>query len=281
MILRFLSVLRFEMAKAFAAKATWITIALPTLLAIFTVLWGHGQQNLEAALAGEEQESFSAFFIFARSAGAGYVLGGIMLLLYSSMLFANEGSWKTYKTIMLSPHGRIEWLGGKFALLMLLVFAILVCVATAAGVLSAVLGDFTAIEEEGFVFLEASEMRGETYKALALALPPMIALAAFGLMFSTMTDHPGIAASATLGGYMILETAKESMDEQSVYLFNNFMPSLIDNSYFGVLRNFAQGYLDEPWEEHMLPFAIATPMISAAVFLLIAGFVFGRRDFLV
>lgn len=279
MIRRFTSVVRFEVSKAIAAKSTWVTIALPALLAALTVWWNHAARTLRSAVGEGVEAPASAFLGFAKGASNGFVLGGILLLLYASMLFSNEGGWQTYKTIILRPHRRIEWVAGKFALLLIVIAMLCVSVCTTALALSGALGDYTAIEEEGFVFLEASEMRHETLKALALAVPPMIAVAAFGLMISTMTDHTGVAASAALGTYVILETAKESMEEGRLYLFNSFMPSLIDRSYFDVLRKLAEGYLDEPWEENVLQFAIATPLISAGVFLVVAAVIFGRRNF--
>lgn len=279
MIRSYLTVLRFEVSKAIASRGSWVAIVFPAVLAALTAAWVYVQRGVESALTDEFMGAPSAFAAFSRGAGSGFVLGAIMILLYSSMIFSNEGGWKTYKVTMLRPCHRLDWVAAKMTLLGAMVAALIISVSLAAWAVSASLGDFAAIEEEGFVFLEAREMRRETLLAIALTAPPLLALAAFGMTVSTFTDHAGVAASTALGIFIVLETAKESMDQGRLFLFNTFLPSLIDRSYFDVLKKLAQGYLDEPWEDGVMIYAVLTPLITTGVCLLIASAVFGRREF--
>lgn len=280
MLRSYLAVLRFEMAKAMRAKITWTTILLPVALSLLTVWSNQIVRGARAALEESEAVEVSAYAVFAPAAANGLTLGGIMLLLYASMIVANEGHWKTFKTIMLRPHRRIEWIAGKFSLLVVLAVLIVGTVAGASAIAAGAVGEYGDIAEEGYVIFEAAFMKKSSLLSLALTIGPMIALAAFGLMVSTMTDHTGIATSAALGAYIILEVVKSSMREGRLYLFNTFVPSLIDTSYFQALRGFADGLSDTGWEDHVFSFNIAAPAAWAVLFLLIATVVFARRNFL-
>lgn len=277
---RFGQVLRFELQKALESRLTWVTLALPallTFLSIWILAWvGRAEQLLEGgSLAGPD----SAYVGFSRGVGNGLMLGAIFFLFYASMLVANEGTLRTFKTILLRAHTRQEWIAAKFSLLLLIGLALLVCVAGTGVVSAAVFGDFVDIAEEGYVFYTADFMTAESLRAVGLVLPPLIALAAFGLMISTLTDSTGIATSACIGAYVFLEAAKGFSPLLRRYLFNTYMPSLLDTSYFSALASFAEGNSDAGVDSMWLGFNLAIPLISAVVFLTVASLVFGRRDF--
>ncbi len=282
MPLSYFSVLRFELGKAIRAKITWVTLALPVVVTLLTIWLDRFASQAQSLLEGKKAAAApSAYLAFAKGAGNGFVLGGILLLLYASMVVANEGHWRTFKTIMLRPHRRVVWMLGKFTLIALLALAISFCVAGAAYLAGSAGGQYGDVAEEGYVIFPAHYLAQQTLLTLGLTLPPLLALSAFGLMFSTMTDHTGVAASACLGAFIVMETAKSSMFEGKRFLFNTYMPSLLDTSYFQALKGFANGMSDTAWEASAIYFNVATPLISALVFLAIAMVIFGRRNFLV
>ena len=274
----FSRVLGFELRKALHARLTWVTLGLPALLAIFSV-WVSELAHRAEALGASVEGISSAYLSFSRGASSGFILGGILLLFYSSMIIANEGSLRTFKTIMLRPHGRLQWVFGKFTLLLLLALGLLISVSGSALAAGALVADFADIAEEGYVIYRSAFMAESSVAAVALVVPPLVALAAFGLMVSTFTDHTGIATAGCIGAYIFLEASKTSLAASRNYLFNSFMPSLLDTSYFQALRGFANGMSDTGWEPGLFVFNVATPLASAVVFIVVASFVFGRRDF--
>ena len=149
------------------------------------------------------------------------------------------------------------------------------------GVRLAVKGYADDIAEEGFVLYKADFMTHESVRAVLLVLPALVALSAFGLMVSTLSDHTGIAASGCIGAYIFLEALKGSLANARHYLFNAYMPSLLDDSYFKALRGFADGLSDVAWQPEWFTLGIVTPLVSALLFASVAAWVFGRRDFLV
>ncbi|MBI1785099.1 ABC transporter permease subunit [Candidatus Sumerlaeota bacterium] len=277
----FFTILRFELRKAVRAKFTWVTLTLPMIAAALAVWLDHLTRRVQAAIGeGKTAEAPSAYLGFAKGMTSGFVIGGILLLLYSSMIMANEGHWRTFKAIMLRPHGRVSWVLGKFALLLILAAGLIAGVGAASFAAGACFGEYKAIVEDGYEYFDAAFMMKSSLAALALIIPPMVASAAFGLMFSVMTDHSGIATSACLGGYIVLETAKSSMPEGRNYLFNTFMPSLLDTSYLQALRGFAEGMSDTGWAETQFYYNIGTPLGAAALFVIVAAVIFRRRNFL-
>lgn len=280
MLRSLLSVIRFETGKAIRARITWVTLLLPSIVAALSVWADSVTRRVQSAIGDGAELVPSAYLSFTKGAGSGLVLGGIMLLLYSSMIMANEGHWRTFKVIMLRPHRRWIWMVGKFKVLCWVGFAMAALVALTSLAAGAIVGDYTDIAEEGYVIFEAKFLMTESLKAFGLVAPPLLALAAFGLMFSTFTDHTGIAASATLGAYIVMETAKEGMRDGQKYLFNTFMPSLLDTSYFKEVKGFADGMSDSGWDQALFQYNIISPLAAAAVFFIIACIVFQRRDFL-
>lgn len=278
---RFLKVLRFELRKAAHSRLTWVSLVLPAVLAVVSVWISELVRRAEQMVGGDVERISSAFTSFSRGASNGFILGAILLLFYGSMLIANEGSLKTFKTIMLRAHSRSEWVFGKFSVLLLLAAGLVVSVVVSSLIAGAVVSDYVDIAEEGYVIYEAAFMRASSLRAVLLVLPPLVALASFALMVSTMTDHTGIAAAGCIGSYIFLEAMKSSVSGSRYYLFNTFMPSLLDTSYFGALRGFAEGLSDAGWEESVFLFNVATPLVSALAFLIVAVVVFRRRDFVV
>jgi len=279
---RFLRSLRFELGKALRARLTWVTLLLPALLTVVSVGISEGVRRTEQLAGGAQIEGIqSAFAPFSRGASNGFVLGGILLLFYSSMIVANEGSLRTFKITLIRPHARLELLGAKLSLLLLLSLALVAAVISSGLLAAAALADYVDIAEEGFVLYKADFMTHESVRAVLLLLPALVALSAFGLMVSTLSDHTGIAASGCIGAYIFLEALKGSLANARHYLFNAHMPSLLDDSYFKALRGFADGLSDVAWQPEWFMLGIVTPLVSALVFASVAAWVFGRRDFLV
>ncbi len=277
---RFFTVLRFELGKALRARFTWMVIFLSAAASVLTVMLDQATRTVRAAIDNGSEIVPSAYLGFAKGMTAGLVLGGVLLLLYASMIMANEGHWRTFKTIIPRPHHRWEWVAGKYALLLLLALVMITAVGCASFAAGAYFGDYGAIAEEGYEIYDAAFMRRSSWLAVELALLPLAALCAFGLMFSVMTDHSGIAASASLGAFIILETAKGSMPEGKYYLFNTFMPSLVDTSYFQALRGFADGLSDAGWEDGVMWYNMVSPLAAAVICFTVAVALFRRRDFL-
>jgi ABC-type transport system involved in multi-copper enzyme maturation permease subunit len=278
---RFWTLFRFELAKAVRARLTWVTLLLPVVLSAVSVWLSELARRAQALATPDVVGIESAYQGFSRGASNGFILGGILLLFYSSMLLASEGNLRTWKTIMLRAHTRLEWVAGKFALMLLMSVGLLLLVTASSFLAAALVAPYGAIAEEGYVIYEAAFMAESSLLAVALVVPPLVALSAFGLMVSTLTDHTGIAASGCIGSYVFLEALKTSVGGGRIYLFNTFMPSLLDTSYFQALRGFAEGMSDAGWAPDLVVFNIATPLVSALVFTGVAAVVFGRRDFVV
>ena len=178
MLARFRLVLRFELRKALHSRLTWVTLGLPAVLAMVSVWISDLVQRAERMVAGDIEGIESAFVGFSRGASNGFILGGILLLFYASMLISNEGSLKTFKTTMLRAHTRSEWLFGKLCVLLLISLGVLASVAGSALLAGALVADYADIAEEGYVIYEAAFMLSSSLRAVLLVVPVRIALTA-------------------------------------------------------------------------------------------------------
>jgi len=169
---RFLTVLRFELAKALRSRLTWVTLFLPVVLAIASVWLSELARRAQAMAAPDIAGIESAYQSFSRGASNGFILGGILLLFYSSMLLASEGNLCTWKTIMLRAHTRLEWIAGKLMLLLLLSLALLALVTGASAAAASLVAPFGAIAEEGYVIYEAAFMAETMSPGTPSVTPP-------------------------------------------------------------------------------------------------------------
>ncbi|GEM_PF-4311652 len=272
--------LRFELAKAARSRLIWVVTLVPAFWCLPVLGWEAiaGRFQLSGTSAGGSPAS--AFRLFARAAGDGMTLGGMLLMLTASLMVAQEGSWRTFRTVLTRPHRPATWLLAKFLTLLALAGAIIGGVSLVALAGAGAMADFTGVVEEGWEFYSRGEMIHHAWLAVGLTAPPLVTLAALGTLCSTLTDHPGLAAGGGFATFIALETAKAALEaDQRRFLFNAFTPSVLDTSYFAVLGGYAEGLSDAGWPSEMILYNIVSPSAWTLLFLGVAFVIFTRREF--
>jgi ABC-type transport system involved in multi-copper enzyme maturation permease subunit len=256
-----------EMTKAWYTKLPYLGVACSALMALIA------KQSVESfAQPGE----ITASSYFSASINLSSTLTTwVFSTIFASMLVASETSRGTFRTLLIRPVSRIEFLSAKLLsgiAYMLLLFATNAGVSLAIARGYPLAGAFDSrIEIPG-----AAEQIGTYSIALLLSLLPQIAAVCFGFVVSVLSANVGTAVGVSLGLLLSLQTAKQFIRigefELNRWVFNTYYDEAMR------IASIKASGMYEVWLQDKVFFLIGTSLVSAAVFVTIGFWSFLRRD---
>ena len=123
-----------------------------------------------------------------------------------------------------------------------------------------------------------NEINREIILGLKLALLPLPACLAFGLLFSICARSAVQAVSMAIGAGLFLDIFKSALGNFQYFIFSSFQPSLIDHSYLKDVQRIVSGYSDVLIDDRIYQLNLWVPIPEALLFLLISLIVIHRRD---
>ena len=110
--------------------------------------------------------------------------------------------------------------------------------------LSGLLWEFGPVVEDGFELISEAEIRDEIALGLRLALTPLPAAIALGLLLSVLANTATQAVVSALGITLAMDIFKGMLGDYAYYLYASFQPALIDQSYLQDVSRLVRGYSD-------------------------------------
>ena len=110
--------------------------------------------------------------------------------------------------------------------------------------LSGLLWEFGPVIEDGFELISEAEIRDEIALGLLLALTPLPAAIALGLLLSVIANTATQAVVSALGITLAIDIFKGMLGDYAYYLYASFQPALIDQSYLQDVSRLVRGYSD-------------------------------------
>ena len=110
--------------------------------------------------------------------------------------------------------------------------------------LSGLLWEFGPVVEDGFELISEAEIRDEIAVGLRLALTPLPAAIALGLLLSVIASSATQAVVSALGITLAMDIFKGMLGDYAYYLYASFQPALIDQSYLQDVSRLVRGYSD-------------------------------------
>ena len=107
----------------------------------------------------------------------------------------------------------------------------LVALIAFTALISSTLWQFGPVVEDGYELIGTQEIHQEILLGLKLALLPLPAAIAFGVLISTFCQNATQAVTVALGVTISLDIFKGLLGDLSHYLYVSFQPSLVDQSY--------------------------------------------------
>jgi len=272
----FLATLKAEIFVTMRSHSAWIIALLPTLIvfvrAVVVKLSESGQQARDALLGQDEMAmtGSNAWGQLVDSYSVGLTFLTLSMLAYAAWSFANDADTGVIRHALIRRVSRPWYVIAKLVNIHLLALCELALLGISSALITALLWDFGPIVEHGYELISSEEIQTEVALGLRLALLPLPAALAFGLLISVVAQSATQAVSTALGLSLAFDVFKGVLGERAHYIYASFQPSLIDQSYLQDVSRLVRGYSDVMIDNRMLQLNEWVPMPQMLLFVVIA-----------
>jgi len=272
----------FIALRTFASK---LIVAAPALIAaaqlLLVRLTEAGQQARDSLLGGSNFEADvanNAYGFFVDSLSTGLTMLGLLLVAQAAYSFSYERDIGSIRHILIRRVSRRSLLSAKLIHLHVLALLSVLLLLVSSYLLSGMLWEYSAIVEDGFELISESEIREEITLGIQLALLPLPAAIAFGLLISVSAQSATQAVSTALGITLAIDIFKGLLGDLALYLYASFQPSLIDQSYLQSVSRIVRGYSDVLIDDRVLQLNLWVPFPALLVFFAASLWIVQRRN---
>ena len=271
----------FVALRTFASK---LIVTAPALVAatqlILVKLTEAGQQTRDSILGGssfEQSVANNAYGFFVDGLTTGLTMLGLLLVAQGAYSFSYDRDIGSIRHLLIRRVSRSSMLTAKLIHLHLLALLSVLLLLSTSYLLSGILWEFSAIVEDGFELISEQEIREEIWLGLRLALVPLPAAIAFGLLISVSTQSATQGVTTALGITLAIDIFKGLLGDMANYLYASFQPSLIDQSYLQSVSRIVRGYSDVLIDDSVLQLNMWVPFPALLLFFAAALWIVQRR----
>jgi ABC-type transport system involved in multi-copper enzyme maturation permease subunit len=271
----------FVALRTFASK---LIVTAPALVAatqlMLVKLTEAGQQTRDSILGGssfEQSVANNAYGFFVDGLTTGLTMLGLLLVAQGAYSFSYDRDVGSIRHLLIRRVSRSSVLTAKLIHLHLLALLSVLLLLTTSSLLSGMLWEYGAIVEDGFELISEQEIREEIGLGLRLALVPLPAAIAFGLLISVSTQSATQAITTALGITLAVDIFKGLLGDMANYLYASFQPSLIDQSYLHSVSRIVRGYSDVLIDDNVLQLNMWVPFPALALFFAAGLWIVQRR----
>jgi len=199
------------------------------------------------------------------------------LVAQAAYSFSYERDIGSIRHILIRRVSRRSLLSAKLIHLHVLALLSVLLLLVSSYLLSGMLWEYSAIVEDGFELISESEIREEITLGIQLALLPLPAAIAFGLLVSVSAQSATQAVSTALGITLAIDIFKGLLGDLALYLYASFQPSLIDQSYLQSVSRIVRGYSDVLIDDRVLQLNMWVPFPALLVFFAASLWIVQRR----
>ena len=276
--------IKSEIFVALRTFANKLIVAAPSLVAaaqlLLVKLTDAGQQARDSLLGGsgfEQSVANNAYGFFVDGLTTGLTMLGLLLVAQGAYSFSYDRDIGSIRHLLIRRVSRSSMLTAKLIHLHLLALLSVLLLLSTSYLLSGILWEFSAIVEDGFELISEQEIREEIGLGLRLALVPLPAAIAFGLLISVSTQSATQAVTTALGITLAVDIFKGLLGDMANYLYASFQPSLIDQSYLQSVSRIVRGYSDVLIDDSVLLLNMWVPFPALALFFAAALWIVQRR----
>ena len=280
-----LAALRLEMFLARYSLAARITVLAPALvcLARFLLVWlNQAGQQARAGLIGasdfELAQAQNAYGHFVDGVNTGLAILALLLVAAAAHDFSGERDVGSIRHVLIRRAGRASIVLAKLLRLHVLGLLALALLGFCAWAGSALFWDFGPVVEDGFELISENEIRYEIRLGLLMAVIPLPAVIAFGMLVSVAAQSATQAVTLALGATLAMDIFKSLLGERAWYLYATFHPSLLDQSYLREVSRLVRGFSDVLVTDSFFVFNTWAPTVSALALAAAALLLATRRS---
>ena len=271
----------FVALRTFASK---LIVTAPALVAaaqlMLVKLTEAGQQARDSILGGssfEQSVANNAYGFFVDGLTTGLTMLGLLLVAQGAYSFSYDRDIGSIRHLLIRRVSRHSMLTAKLIHLHLLALLSTLLLLTTSYLLSGILWEYGAIVEDGFELISEQEIREEIGLGLRLALVPLPAAIALGLLISVSTQSATQAVTTALGITLAIDIFKGLLGDMANYLYASFQPSLIDQSYLQSVSRIVRGYSDVLIDDSVLQLNMWVPFPALVLFFAAGLWIVQRR----
>ena len=276
--------IKSEIFVALRTFANKLIVAAPSLVAaaqlLLVKLTDAGQQARDSLLGGsgfEQSVANNAYGFFVDGLTTGLTMLGLLLVAQGAYSFSYDRDIGSIRHLLIRRVSRSSMLTAKLIHLHLLALLSVLLLLSTSYLLSGILWEFSAIVEDGFELISEQEIREEIWLGLRLALVPLPAAIAFGLLISVSTQSATQGVTTALGITLAIDIFKGLLGDMANYLYASFQPSLIDQSYLQSVSRIVRGYSDVLIDDSVLQLNMWVPFPALVLFFAAGLWIVQRR----
>lgn len=275
----FVVALKAELYVALRSNTTRLLLFLPAVIVVIRAILvrvSETTQQARQALLGQNDFgdtsaiSTNAWGQFVDGFSTGLTLLSLILVAYAAWSFASDRDSGVLRHVLIRRASRPALVLAKLAAVHLIALCSLLLMAVCIGIITAWLWDFGPIVEDNYELIGSAEIRAEVILGLRLAIIPLPAALAFGILVSVCTSSATQSVTTALGITLALDIFKGVIGEKANYLYATFQPSLIDQSYLKEVSRLVRGYSDVLIDTRFLQLNEWVPLPQMLLFVVLA-----------
>lgn len=276
-------VLRAELFRILHSRVTQVAalfLVLVPMLHVATARYVDSAERLDAARRGRELlglEEGRGWAPMVEAWRVGLALGALLLLISGARAIAGDRDSGVLRLASTRTASRLALAAGRVLVGPVLVTSAVILTGLGAYLSTELWFDFGDLVEDGYVILEASELRYELLMAISSAVPALWAVHAFGLLISALSRGATLAVAGSVALFLAFDLFKGSMGQSRFWCFATYSPSFIDNSAMQEMVGLAHGYSDAGFPEHLLRMSHVLPAPQALLLAGVAAWVLTRK----
>ena len=230
-----------------------------------------GRNSFDAAVAE------NAYGYFVDGLSTGLTMLGLLLVAQAAYSFSYERDVGAVRHLLIRRISRPSLIIAKLFHIHVLAILSLLLLMAVSYICSGWFWEFGPIVEDGFELISEAEIREEIGLGLQLAIVPIPAAIAFGLLISVSAHSTTQAITTALGITLAIDIFKSTLGDFSHYLYATFQPSLLDQSYLQDVSRIVRGFSDVLVDERVQQLNWWVQWPALLIFLCLALVIVQRR----
>lgn len=266
--------IKAELYVALHSFSSKLVIVIPFTIALLqyllTKLTETGQAARDNLLGGDNFEAAitnSAYGYFVDGVRTGLILLGLLLVAQAAHSFSYERDLGTLRHLVIRRTSRQSVILAKLVSLHLQALLAVCLLLAICWFAAGVFWEYGPVVEDGFELISVAEIGAEIQAGLLLALLPLPAAIAFGLLVSVSAQSATQAVTTALGLTLAMDILKGTLGELGGFLYASFQPSLLDESYLQDVSRLVRGYSDVLIDERLQALNLWVPFPTMVLLL--------------
>ena len=262
-----LFIARHTFSSKLIVLAPALLAVLQTLLEWITETGAATRNNLLSNPTFDDIVNLNAYGHFVDGMKTGLTVLGLLLVAQAAYSFSYDRDTGMIRHILIRRASKPALIFAKLLQINLIGLISILLLIITTYVTSSLLWEFGAIVEDGFELISEEEILAEIATGLQLAIIPLPAAIAFGLLVSVIAQSATQAITTALGITLAIDIFKSMLGDYADYVYARFQPSLIDASYLQDVSRIVRGYSDVMINEGVLQLNLWMPIPTLIIFV--------------